>query len=47
MIAAALEAQAGELTLETFTAMCEDPEEAIDWYRLYLSRLRWNQELGA
>lgn len=44
MTSAMLDAQAGQISRETFAAMCDDPEEATELYRLYLSRLRWQED---
>jgi len=34
-------------TLETFRAFADDPAEAEDLYRVYMSRKRWAEETGA
>ena len=48
MTTAILDAQAPVTSEEAFAAMCDDPDDAIDLYPLYLSRMRWREDtLGA
>jgi hypothetical protein len=42
------DALGGEMSEDTFEALCEEPQEAADLYRVYLSRLQWaNETSGA